>query len=155
VGSQATGFARLSPIQGDISTPANEADLGFTMFQTDVRSGTSTGPDYAPNPSGPDMTLVQRLRITDNANGGSDTERATTKDLDFAVPVDCVTTMDASIGSTCSTSTSATSLMPGVVVEGNQMNLQVFRVGVNDAGVDGVPGNANDRLFEQQGLFVP
>jgi glucose/arabinose dehydrogenase len=155
LGSQANGVARQNPIAGDPSSPANEADLNFLVWQTDVRSGSETGPDYDPSPSGPDLTLVERLRITDNSNGTGGADRATATDLDFSVPISCTPTIDSRVGSTCMANTTANALMPGAVVEGKQMNIQVFRVRLNDAGVDGVAGNGDDTLFEQEGLVVP
>jgi hypothetical protein len=33
--------------------------------------------------------------------------------------------------------------------------LQAFRVRVNDSGADDVRGNADDRIFATQGVYVP
>ena len=33
--------------------------------------------------------------------------------------------------------------------------MQSFRLRLNDSGPDNVRGNADDRLFEQQGIFEP
>jgi hypothetical protein len=155
VGSQSVGSARLSEVAGDITTAANEADIAFAANVTDVRSGSPTGADYDPNPSGPDMTLLARFRMTDSANGASGTDRATTIDFDFAVPVDCQGTALPTVGSTCSTNTSANAVVAGSASEGSDAIVQVFRIRLNDAGVDGIRGNGDDTLFEQQGVFVP
>jgi hypothetical protein len=154
VGTQAAGFAGLYPIPGDPSTTGNQADIGFVVYQSDVRSGSTTGPDYDPSPGGPDLTLVQRLRLTDSANGASGSDRATTTDLDFSVPVDCSPTTDAAIGSHCAVDTTANTIMPGAIVEGRQTTVQVFRVRLSDSGLNGVRGDGDDSLFEQEGLLA-
>jgi glucose/arabinose dehydrogenase len=155
VGSRANGVARQNPIPGDPSSLENDADLNFLVWQSDVRSGSETGPDYNPSPSDPDLALIERLRISDNSNGTGGTDRATATDLDFSVPVYCTPTIDSRVGSTCTANTTANAVMPGAIVESKQMNIQVFRVHLNDAGVDGIAGNADDTLFEQEGLLIP
>ena len=56
---------------GNVNTEADEANVSFAVNATDVRATSPAGPDYSPNPSGPDMTLVTKFRITDLLNGGS------------------------------------------------------------------------------------
>jgi hypothetical protein len=162
IGTQSVGSAALTVVPGNLLTPANDANVSLTANITDVRVGSPTGADYNPNPSGPDMTLVQRFRITDlrNCNGtpsctSTSSKPATTTENDFAVPVDCVNTASTSIGSTCSASTTANAVAGGYITEGTRTVIGVFRVRVNDAGPDGVRANADDTLFAQQGYFVP
>jgi plastocyanin len=154
VGSQGTGSAQLSVTPGNPNTAADEADVALTASSTDVRDGSATGPDYGPNPRGPDMTLVTRFRITDLSNGTSQTDPATAAEIDFSVPVDCATTTGSG-GSNCTASTTADAVMPGVIKEGRSMVIQVFRVRLNDSGPDNTRNNADDTLFEQQGIFEP
>ena len=45
--------------------------------------------------------------------------------------------------------------MPGSIGAGNNMIVQAFRVRVNDSGADGALGNADDRAFAQQGIYIP
>jgi hypothetical protein len=52
----------------------------------------------------------------------------------------------------CSGSTTLNSLIPGAVRGGKSTVVQLFRVRVNDAGSDGIAGNADDTLFLQQGF---
>jgi len=129
-------------------------------LQTDVRAGSPSGPDYNPN-VGPDMTSVFRLRITDLQNCGPApctgpyTDAGTTTDLDFSIPVGCTTTSNPSIGATCGANTTANAIVAGSVRGSRRSVLQVFRVRVNDAGVNGVQGDGDDVLFAQQGIFIP
>ena len=132
----------------------DEADVSVATTITDVRAGDPTGPDYNPNPSGPDLTLAVKLRLTDLFNGSSQADPATATDFDLVVPVDCVDTA-GSDGATCSANTSAEALTPGFVGENHRTILQGFRLRVNDAGADGIRGNSDDKLFEQQGFFEP
>ena len=44
--------------------------------------------------------------------------------------------------------------MAGVIQPGNAMVMQVFRVRVDDAG-ERHRGDADDRIFAQQGIYIP
>lgn len=154
VGSTGTGSAQLTAIPGNFLTAANEADFSIQVSATDIRSGSTAGPDYVPSVGGPDVTYNARLRVTDSNNGTLSTDPGTTTDFDFPVPVNCATTAGAE-GSTCSVNTTANAVSPGAVKEGKEMVVQVFRSRLSDAGADGVLGNSDDKLFEQQGLFAP
>jgi hypothetical protein len=155
VGAQAIGSARFTTVPGDPTTPADDADVAIAAGLTDVRSGSPTGADYDPNTSGPDLTLIARLRITDLANGPGGTDAGTAAEVDFAVPVDCEPTTDPAKGSACDADTTADAVMPGFVKEGKNAVLQVFRVRVNDSGSNGLRGDSDDMLFQQQGIFLP
>lgn len=154
VGANGVGSAELTAIPGDFTTAANEADFSILVSSTDIRSGTRTGPDYNPNAGGPDLTYNARLRITDSNNGAFPVDPGTTTDLDFPVPVDCTTTVGTD-GATCSANTTANAVSPGTVIEGKDMIVQVFRARLSDAGPNGIQGDSDDKLFEQQGIFVP
>jgi len=118
--------------------------------------------DYNPNASGPDLTLTARLRLTDTANCSGSTcsgpyqrTAATTTDLDFPVPVDCASTSDPGIGASCVLNSSVDAVQPGAIVEARQTVAQVFRLRLNDSGVDAVRGTTDDRIFSTQGFYVP
>ena len=155
LGGGGTGNATLTVMPGNLSTSANEADLAFTGTLTDVRAGNSHGPDYDPSPNGPDLSVVTKWQITDLNNGPSGSEPATVIDFDFPVPVDCSGDADPATGASCSIGTTANALTPGAVQEAQRTVVQVFRVRVNDSGVNGVQGDADDRAFAQQGIYVP
>jgi hypothetical protein len=139
-----------------------DQDVAITGSISDVRCkpGVSTcgganaqdGPDYTGGLQG-DATI----RITDHNNAtapGGGTDPATVVDIPFPVNMDCVSTADTSIGSTCTISTSAvavespSSSFPRAVVEMTQF--QVF-----DGGSDGLVSTTPNTLFMKQGVFVP
>jgi hypothetical protein len=74
---------------GADATNGDQADVSITSHIDDVV--TTTGLDYNPNPSGADLTEVVRLRLTDRDNNYGGTS-GTSTDLDFAAPIDCVST---------------------------------------------------------------
>jgi hypothetical protein len=154
-GSDSVGSATITPIAGDPITAADEADIGVSVSLTDIRF-VLDGSDYFPN-----LKLLVRLRITDKGNcsppgcGAPFYRPGTTSDVNLAVPFGCAATADPAIGATCSTNTTADSVTPGSVVESRQSVIDAFRVRVNDAGTNGLPGDADDKEFAQQGIFVP
>jgi hypothetical protein len=161
VGPQATGAAQVRAFSCPLCASPIAADVFFTVKATDVRAGSPVGPDYDPNPGGPDMSLIARWRITDHYNATDGASCAATyscpgtvAELDFPVPVDCVPTADSSVGSNCGADTSANAILPGSIQENKKAVVQVFRLRLNDAGVDGKPATADDTLFEQQGIYV-
>src|SRR5205823_5826949 len=120
---------------------------------TDVRD--FTGNDYDPDPSGADIALVVKLRITDTYNGSSQSDPATVEDFDLQAPVVCQATIDPAVGSNCSVSTTANAVVPGMIQQTKAMVLQAFRVRLNDSGVDGIRNNGDDKAFAMQGVYVP
>jgi hypothetical protein len=157
VGDQSTGSAALAAVPGD-ADPNNgdQADVQVSANISDVR--TASGSDYNPNPTGPDMTMAVRLRITDTLSctgcPGPFNQPATATEYDFQVPIDCVDSADGTVGATCTADTSADAITPGIISEGRKSILQAFRIRVNDAGLNGNRGDGDDRLFEQQGFFA-
>jgi len=95
---------------------------------------------------------VLTLRITDS---DSIDGAATLVEQPFSIPMDCATTSDPTIGSTCSLNTSANALLPNVVRSGKAAVWQIGQVEVMDRGQDGIAGNSDDKVFEVQGVFVP
>ena len=51
--------------------------------------------------------------------------------------------------------TTADTLTAGEIKEGKAMTVQLFRVRLNDAGANGTRGDADDRIFEQEGIYIP
>jgi hypothetical protein len=154
MGLQTIGSALLTGIPGDPLTVPDEADVAFSANVTDVHATSRTGSDYNPNPSGADVTLLVKLRISDLRNGPNQTAPGTTADFDFAVPASCATTADPALGSTCSLGSTADAVTPGAIREGDSSVLQLFRVRVNDSGSNNVRGDADDRGFAQQGIYI-
>ena len=162
-GVQSTGSADITVIPGDTDpTNGDQADIALAGSGTDIRLGSATGPDYNPVAAGPDMSSVGKVRISDHYNTTSGqpcssgtTCPATVQDLDFSVPVSCAVTADPSIGSTCSVSTTADSLIPGIVLENKKSVVQGFRIRLKDAGANGTPGDTDDRDAFMQGIYIP
>lgn len=157
VGSSSQGSAQLTVVPGD-SDPTNgdQADVTILASLSDVQ--TAAGADYAPNPSGADVTLVYRLRDTDldNCTGcpSGYESPGTTTDLDFSVPINCAPTPGPQ-GSTCAVNTTADAVLSNMTHENKQTVAQIFRLRLNDAGANGVRGDGDDKLFAHAGLFVP
>jgi Tol biopolymer transport system component len=150
-----TGTARmgLQSVGTATITEGAQPDILLLSSITDVT--TAGGADYNPVAAGPDLTMIEKLRITDTLNGASQTTPGTVTDLDFATPIDCTPTASTVVGSTCYINTSVNALVPGLVKAGKRAVINVFRVRINDAGPDNVRGNADDKLFLMQGLFTP
>jgi hypothetical protein len=153
-GPQATGLAQLAVIYGD-TNPANgdQADVTILSSLSDVQ--TAAGADYEPNPVGADATLVTRFRFTDRANGTSGGDPETATDFDFSVPVDCAATAASTLGSSCGVDTTADTVTPGLIKENKATVLQTFRFRLNDSGANGIRGDADDKIFAMQGVFIP
>jgi hypothetical protein len=153
LGPLASGHADLIVVRGDATTTQDEADIAISLSASDVRDLQSGG-DYLPNASGDDVTLVSKFRLTDTLNGGALNQPATVTDFDFPVGVACAGT-GGSAGAACNATTSADAVNPGAITEGTGMVLQVHSIRLNDSGVNAVPGGGDDRLFAQQGIYVP
>jgi hypothetical protein len=152
-GAGTAATAQMTVTPGNPATQVNEADVAYTVIATDIRNTSPTGTDYDPNPSGPDMTLVHRLRVTDFQNGAT-SDAGTTTDLDFSAPVTCVSTAGAG-GSNCNANTTANAVMPGAIQENRRMTIQVFRTRLIDSGPNGIRDDGDDTLFAQQGVYIP
>jgi hypothetical protein len=80
-------------------------------------------------------------------------------DLPFPVTGTCAATAaDASIGSRCSTNTTADAVVPGaggVVKEGKKANVEIGQIIVNDGGADGLASTAPNTVFARQGIYIP
>src|SRR6185437_8163375 len=67
VGSTSVGTASFTVVPGDSdATNGDQANVTLSTSLSDVK--TPGGADYVPNASGPDLTEITRLRLTDKAN---------------------------------------------------------------------------------------
>jgi hypothetical protein len=144
--------------------PPEDSDVRIVTGITDVRCNTvfaacgsanaTAGPDYTG-----ELRASFRLRLTDKFNGSSPaggTDPATVQDTAFPFTVGCSATVATTIGSTCSVTTSANAVMPGVVLENRRAIWELAAVQVFDGGSDGVATTTADNLlFMDQGIFVP
>ena len=140
-----SGFVRYETLVGNPATPADEADLSLRVEITDVREQGSLA-DYAG-----EVQAQASTRLT-NRDGGV---TATVSDVLFPLTTQCAPTADATIGSTCSLTTTLDTLIPGAVVESARTILQLGQVRVVDGGPDGDPTTAPNTVFLRQGIFVP
>jgi hypothetical protein len=159
-GGVGSGSAKLGVIPGNPGTMTDEADLSIDVNVSDVRQPTNA--DYTGQ-----LVLVERLRITDQANNveGETFGSATVQDFDFAAPFSCTATPGAG-GSNCSLNTTADTLVPNFVAEGKRMQVSTLAVSVLDMGLDGsitpgtgtcppTCGTGDEAVFVDQGIFLP
>jgi WD40-like Beta Propeller Repeat len=137
----AIGSVRYTTIVGDPSTAQNEADLRIQFSLTDVLRKSTLVPYSG------ELQADQTVRITDKNNAGG--TGGTVIDTSFPVTVPC--------GSgTCTTTTTANTIVPGSVVEGQRANWELGGVKVYDGGLDGLAATtADNTLFMDEGFFVP
>jgi hypothetical protein len=116
---------------------------------TDVREKATPANDYTG-----ELQLKPTLRITDADNGPS--EGGTVVDTPFAVTIPCTTSpSDTTIGSSCSVSTTANSVVPNALVSNNKAIWEVGQIQVLDGGADGLASTSPNTLFAVQGVFIP
>jgi streptogramin lyase len=147
---------KTAVVAGDTSTPADEADIQFTVSIKDVRRATPTLEDYT-------GTVEMRipLQITDRLNSPYPAGRsvATTQEIGFSFAVPCAPTdppADTTIGAFCSLATSADAIAPGAAVEGARANWEIGPVRVYDGGTDEDATTPGDNtLYLHQGVVVP
>jgi hypothetical protein len=83
-------------------------------------------------------------------------EARNTEDFQLPVTVPCSDTASTSIGSTCSHTTTADSVLPGAVTESKRSIWQLGGIQLYDGGPDSqTETTADNGLFATQGVFVP
>lgn len=154
LGPAAVGSVEVATVPGDTMATGDQADVTVAVSATDVQR-RSTGGDYDPNASGPDLTISPLIRLSDTDNGAPSVTPATTLDFGFPVPITCAATPDPSLGSACSANTTFDAVTPGTVKEFRATVLAVNRLWLNDSGSNGIRGDGDDRQFAQSGFYVP
>jgi len=89
------------------------------------------------------------------ANPTTSNRAATMVDILFPVPVDCLPTASAALGSVCGANTTANALVPNSVISGKQAVVETGEIIAQDSGPDGTRGNTDDETFATQGVFLP
>jgi hypothetical protein len=156
--ASSVGYVRLKVIPHQCC-PDQDVEISATITDVRCKPGVSAcgssnvydGPDYTGELQG-----NATLRITDHNNAptaGGGTDPATVVDIPFPVNMQCVSTADTSVGSTCNVYGSAvavegSSSTPRAVVEMTQF--EVF-----DGGSDGVVATIGNTRFAVEGVFVP
>ena len=143
---------QITPVVGDPSTPADEADIAVRISMADVRKQSDLS-DY----TGQLRVRAEYRRQTDRENplAGSPLDAGTSTDAPWAFTVQCGATADVNVGASCNLTTTVDAMTPGTIKESKRAIFQFGRIEVWDGGSDGnVQTNVND-LFAVQGLFVP
>jgi hypothetical protein len=137
-------------------------DVLIDSVGTDIRClpGTAATVCNSPNAGdGPDYSGEMQgnatIRISDHYNGPSLTEAATVVDIPFPVNGTCVNTTLTSIGGTCSTHTTANTVVPGSVKDTQRGVVEISQLQISDGGADGQAATAGNTLFSVQGIFIP
>jgi hypothetical protein len=137
-------------------------DVLITSSITDVRclpatsasvcssANAADGPDYSGELQG-----NATIRISDHYNGPGLNEAATVVDIPFPVNASCVNTAATNVGGTCTTNTTANTVVPGSVKDTQRAVVEVGQLQINDGGADGLVSTADNTLFEVQGIFIP
>jgi TolB protein len=127
---------------GSIRVKAQASDASLNVSTSDVRCartltgalGTCTGgplSDYTGN-----LGFAYDLQITDRSNsasGAAGTLGPATLDFSTAaLPIPCSSTADATIGSTCSVSTTFNSVIPGMIVAGKRASWEFLGARLKD-----------------------
>jgi hypothetical protein len=160
--ANSTGSIRIDVIAG-VPGPPDDSDVKLTGKSTDVRCkiGAATTCGSANAANGPDYTgsLLGNatIRISDHYNGASQTDPATVTDLPFPVSTPCTgTPTDTTQGSSCSITTTANTVVPGVTKDGKRAVVEIQQIYVEDGGADGVGSTEPDNtVFARQGIFIP
>jgi hypothetical protein len=155
-GANSTGFILL---RVDAVPPE---DVLITSTITDVRCQAATsatvcnsanaadGPDYSGQVQG-----NATIRISDHYNGAGLNEAATVVDIPFPVNGQCANTAATNVGGTCTTNTTANTVVPGSVKDNQRGVVEIGQLQVNDGGTDGQVSTADNTLFMVQGIFIP
>ncbi len=153
--ANAVASARYGVIVGAPATPADEADVSITVSATDIRSSGDLS-DYAG-----ELQAQVAVRITDRNNSVlppifPDDQRGTVQATTLSVTVPCAATANSTVGSTCAITTTADTLVPGTVTEGDRSVWGFDRVRLFDGGLDEDADTTPDNmLLATQGVFIP
>ena len=135
----------LDPNNGD------QADVAYELNLTDVRKASDLS-DYTG-----ELQVQAVLRLTDKDNTPSPVPNGAATGTDTSISFDapCTATGSTSVGATCSVSTTAEALAPGIVKEAKRAVWALGEVQVLDGGADGDAQTGPNTLFMVQGVFVP
>jgi hypothetical protein len=147
----------------------DQQDVALNSTITDVRCVAVTGGCASAGGTYAGKVLFRTtLRITDKLNGPAQAEAGTVQDRVFEFGVQCS-------GGSCSSSTTANAVVPGLVKEQKRAIWRLSQVELRDGGSDGnladapsppgppgpgscppaCTGNGGETVFLRQGLFAP
>ena len=136
-----------------------DSDVSIVFSFTDVRcrvaivtcAGGSLS-DYTG-----EVEVATDMRITDRNNApapGGGSEAATVADSTLAFVAPCTGTAGTA-GATCSLTTSANAISPGLIRDTKRTLIGMSQVQVHDGGADGLVATAPNAVFGVQGIFIP
>ncbi len=108
------------------------------------------------------LLLSLALRVTDRASGFGGVS-ATVSDAKLQAPLACTPSPDATLGATCTTTTSADALIPGYVREQKRTVVSSFSATLDDPGPNGsgygpscppTCGDGDEAPYLEQGVFI-
>jgi TolB protein len=141
----------LKVVPGSSSTPGDQADVAIDAHVNDVLNKDLS--DYSGSLA---AALPIRLTDKDNAPSPVGAGAATTKVIPFTFAIPCTPDPDPLVGSDCSISTSADTVVPGAIGESLRAIWQIGQVRVFDGGADSDGSTAADNtVFAVPGVFVP
>ncbi len=144
---------RFTSVLGNPGTPADEADVAILADINDVfNKPPNTAPltDYTGQ-----LGVRVGLQLTDRSNGSVPQDPGTVTEFLAGFTVPCVATPGTPPGGSCMLSTTADTLVPGMVKEGARTMWQLGQIYVTDGGADGQALTEPNATFMRQGIFVP
>jgi hypothetical protein len=162
-GANFIGSVRYAVVPGVPGAP-DDSNVKVIASLVDVRCRPTGSRCGGANAAGPadysgELRAAVSLRMTDRWNAtaaGGGADPATGQEIPFEASFVCGGTASTSTGSSCSLTTSANTVVPGLVKDAKRAIWQMDRVGVYDGGADGDADTATDNtLFAVQGIFVP
>jgi hypothetical protein len=147
--AKSIGSVRLRTLS---NSSFDNADVGIDVAITNVMK-TSDRSDYTG-----ELRLELPLRITDRFNkpAPSGYGPGTVSDASFFATVPCSPTTDTTLGSACTLSTTADTLLPATVRGGARAIWALGQIRLQDGGVDGDADTpADNEQFAVQGVFAP
>ena len=158
-----SGFVKAKVFVG-VPGPPDDSNVSLQVSMSDIRCRAGTTSCGAANAAGGNDYTGQvqaklPLRITDRWNtttSGGGPDAATMVDNSLDITIGCVASASTGEGSSCSVTTTATALSPGLVRDGKRAVWAVNQVSVADGGTDGLVSTASgNKTFARAGVFVP
>jgi TolB protein len=144
------GSVRLDALTGDFRIAASVTDVRCAAaLPTCGAANTAGGPDYTG-----ELRASFAVRQNDKFDSSGDAISTTLSDHALEFTFGCASTA-ASTGASCSVSTTANAVAPGMIRNGDRTSMGLGAVGVQDGGPDGDADTADNSLFATQGIFIP
>jgi hypothetical protein len=157
------GSVRYAALVGVPGAP-DDSDVKITSSLADVRCRPAGANCGSANAAGPadytgELRATVEIRMTDRWNAtaaGGGTDPATGQEVALSRSFACGQTANTATGSSCTLTTTANAVVPGLVKDAKRAIWQLGQVQVYDGGPDGdADTTAGDTLFAVQGIFIP